>query len=1295
MKRIEDLSSEHKLEKMDVADAVHEVREGDVGSDGRPSETNVVADSAGENGAVETEDDVRDDLEDGEIVDSGSEEEGRDGRGYMGRGPPSESGDSVSPAKHEEMDVADPAGQPSGESTVPAGAGENGGVELEDGEVVDPVGDENNGDVLEDGEIIDPDTDRRGEDSTTEEGNKGDCGYMGRGPLSASGDSVYPVSSADSANSSFASGLTSSLGAAAATAGGCSVSPRPSNQLFADIDSDLLLEAVEISLGRKKKSEAVFFKDSDEEADRFLVETGEAISPLAAKARSSGYMGNIRSKVKVGARNVPLPRPQATHAGPWLPAAGPVAVPAKVAGPGHSDFTSKTLVLGNDGQVRIPGSSTRKRPGTTRPPGDREAGDGSGPSHLYSKVAAKSSGSQGSLVLSLPADERPGADLDLSPNSRSFPSLLQAKSVKELGKPEVMDTSGSAATTPTSPPVTNVAAPTTSSAGSSVATGSAPNPASSGGAGATPPAPEGSKGPRYAPVVTVAPAFGAVDIRESTTPAQREARAAELKAAAEEKARLKTAGKTAAKSAASKGGKAAASTPSLSKEAKDAAKSNKRAAKNAKKQAQKEKKRPAPVAPTPSQVIDSSESSQSRADQRAAEMAALLGEDGDGLDLNISKEDEDLLRDSDPEEMDVDGKGGNQEAQYSSSESSLRRTPTKTKFKGAGTPTKAGAGGSAAGSGGEHSSKSIWVRLADPVAENREPAYFDLLDDYTKHVREACARDDFTVPRLRDSRWLDREGRMKLVLGSAEEAEYVRKWIERDPAVAKKYTVEEKKARVPLLINAERIRLPFRNQVKVKEFFALEARYLPVAGFTGEDIRPGELVQHERGWHLRLSLSPGLASYAKKAAQDMGSTHQYVLPLTVGAAPLFTERGQGQKRQRDSSLATGSPSSPPNPKPPKRASTAERLMELASSSGSDRPGSSVRDRLGHRPDRAEAARHKLLPGISLAQHQGWEDRGIATSKKPVGGFKKPQPKSGGKVQAPAGRPDPQYSSSTTDGEAATSGKAKKMRKEEKECENKEVKNLVVAAAEGLPPRKVRTWVKFLKDSHIVCKEDSGLFTAGRLLRLGSLAVEMQPEILDGRWDVTEDGEFVLSARGKKLAEKETSGTEGRKLIVPGSRCGVTTTEDESADESKVGPVGVEPRWIPSANRTEAPPGPSRAWDDFLAGMEVFVEAEGQRLPGPNYRFLGEYEASRDDLLRHRLKVGHEGSLVVDPDGRGHHHDGEVIEDEKRAVERRLAEYDLDHENHRIRHLLALRREGFGSPLDDYELDLLDKRGEGD
>ena len=48
-----------------------------------------------------------------------------------------------------------------------------------------------------------------------------------------------------------------------------------------------------------------------------------------------------------------------------------------------------------------------------------------------------------------------------------------------------------------------------------------------------------------------------------------------------------------------------------------------------------------------------------------------------------------------------------------------------------------------------------------------------------------------------------------------------------------------------------------------------------------------------------------------------------------------------------------------------------------------------------------------------------------------------------------------------------------MKKKERECENKEVKNILVDAAEGLPPRKVRIWVKFLKDFNIVCEEDEG------------------------------------------------------------------------------------------------------------------------------------------------------------------------------------------------------------------------------
>ena len=142
-------------------------------------------------------------------------------------------------------------------------------------------------------------------------------------------------------------------------------------------------------------------------------------------------------------------------------------------------------------------------------------------------------------------------------------------------------------------------------------------------------------------------------------------------------------------------------------------------------------------------------------------------------------------------------------------------------------------------------------------------------------------------------------------------------------------------------------------------------------------------------------------------------------------------------------------------------------------------------------------------------------------------------------------------------------------------------------------------------------------------------------------------------------------------------------------------MGREPQWAPPKNRAEAPPGYSQAWENFLAGMEVFVESEGQRLPWPNYRFLGEYEASKEDVLRQRLKVGNKGSLIVDPDGRGHHDDGEVTEEEKRTVMRRLGDYSLTHESHRIIHLRALRREGLGSPLDEFELDVLNNRGDGE
>ena len=73
------------------------------------------------------------------------------------------------------------------------------------------------------------------------------------------------------------------------------------------------------------------------------------------------------------------------------------------------------------------------------------------------------------------------------------------------------------------------------------------------------------------------------------------------------------------------------------------------------------------------------------------------------------------------------------------------------------------------------------------------------------------------------------------------------------------------------------------------------------------------------------------------------------------------------------------------------------------------------------------------------------------------------------------------------------------------------------------------------------------------------AKDMQTEILDGRWDITEDGEFVLSARGRKIAEWEKGSGGNRKLISPGPECGVTTNEEESMEEPRAGPVGVEPQ----------------------------------------------------------------------------------------------------------------------------------------
>ena len=139
---------------------------------------------------------------------------------------------------------------------------------------------------------------------------------------------------------------------------------------------------------------------------------------------------------------------------------------------------------------------------------------------------------------------------------------------------------------------------------------------------------------------------------------------------------------------------------------------------------------PPPVlAPTLLQVINSttSELSQGRADQSAAEEEALLRDNGEGLGITISKDGEALLRNSEPEEMEVDSKGHDQEAQHSNSESSSgigyssvpikkkearlsnRESDKKTEKKEARNSGRSDGAASASGSGGKNSPKSFWI----------------------------------------------------------------------------------------------------------------------------------------------------------------------------------------------------------------------------------------------------------------------------------------------------------------------------------------------------------------------------------------------------------------------------------------------------------------------------------------------------------------------------------------------------------------------------------------------------------
>ena len=78
-------------------------------------------------------------------------------------------------------------------------------------------------------------------------------------------------------------------------------------------------------------------------------------------------------------------------------------------GPGEGgpfNFNSRTPVLVGDVTVCIPVSNTRKRPGTMRQlRGQEEEKEGlEGLSHMYSKVAAKSTEARNSVVIPLTND---------------------------------------------------------------------------------------------------------------------------------------------------------------------------------------------------------------------------------------------------------------------------------------------------------------------------------------------------------------------------------------------------------------------------------------------------------------------------------------------------------------------------------------------------------------------------------------------------------------------------------------------------------------------------------------------------------------------------------------------------------------------------------------------------------------------------------------------------------------------------------------------------------------------------
>ena len=65
---------------------------------------------------------------------------------------------------------------------------------------------------------------------------------------------------------------------------------------------------------------------------------------------------------------------------------------------------------------------------------------------------------------------------------------------------------------------------------------------------------------------------------------------------------------------------------------------------------------------------------------------------------------------------------------------------------------------------------------------------------------------------------------------------------------------------------------------------------------------------------------------------------------------------------------------------------------------------------------------------------------------------------------------------------------------------------------------------------------------------------------------------MCSPAGARRSWREEGGSGGHRLIVLEDKCRVTTTDGEGTEVMPADLVEMDPQWVPSKNRTEAPPG---------------------------------------------------------------------------------------------------------------------------